>query len=75
VAAELNELGLKTYGVALDVTRPDSVDSVVEQIVTQTGRLDILVHRAAMDPKFAPEPAQNRSNAFETYPLDPGKRR
>ncbi len=75
MAAELNELGLKTYGVALDVTRPDSVDSVVEQIVTQTGRLDILVHRAAMDPKFAPEPAQNRSNAFETYPLDPGKRR
>jgi 2-deoxy-D-gluconate 3-dehydrogenase len=69
VAAELNELGLKTYGVALDVTRPDSVDSVVEQIVTQTGRLDILVNSAAMDPKFDPEHAQNSSNAFENYPL------
>jgi NAD(P)-dependent dehydrogenase (short-subunit alcohol dehydrogenase family) len=61
--------GYPVRATRLDVTDPDSVTAVVDTIVTATGRLDILVNSAAMDPKFDPEHAQNNSNAFETYPL------
>lgn len=69
VAGELLKEGYEAHGIRLDVTDPDSVSAVVEEIVASTGHLDVLVNSAAMDPKFDPEHAQNSSNAFETYPL------
>jgi 2-deoxy-D-gluconate 3-dehydrogenase len=69
VAREIAEQGLAAHGIALDVTDPASVQSVVDEIVTLTGRIDVLVNSAAMDPKFDPQHATTSSNAFETYPL------
>ena len=69
VAGELLKEGYEVHGIRLDVTAPDSVAAVVEEIVSSSGHLDVLVNSAAMDPKFDPEHAQNSSNAFETYPL------
>jgi len=69
VADELKAPGLDIRGIQLDVTDPASVSVVVEEIVTRTGRIDVLVNSAALDPKFDPEHAQDSSNAFETYPL------
>jgi 2-deoxy-D-gluconate 3-dehydrogenase len=57
-------------GIRLDVTDPDSVNKIVEQIIQDSGRLDILVNSAALDPKFDPANMVKASNAFENYPLD-----
>lgn len=69
VARDIASQGYSIAGVALDVTDPASVRYVVNEIVTRTGRIDVLVNSAAMDPKFDPQHATNSSNAFETYPL------
>ncbi len=68
-AIEISSQGLAAHGIALDVTDPASVESVVAEIVSRSGRIDVLVNSAAMDPKFDPEHATSGSNAFETYPL------
>ena len=54
----------------LDVTDPDSVQSIVRTIIDRFGRIDGLVNNAAMDPKFDPEHAGEHGLTFETYPLD-----
>lgn len=41
---DLDDLGITT--LALDITDPDSVEAVVDQIVSETGRIDILVNNA-----------------------------
>jgi NAD(P)-dependent dehydrogenase (short-subunit alcohol dehydrogenase family) len=53
----------------MDVTNPESVKNAVITIINETGRLDILVNSAALDPKFDSSHAQPYSNAFEDYPL------
>jgi 2-deoxy-D-gluconate 3-dehydrogenase len=70
VAEKLAQDGYAARGVAVDVTRPDSVQAMVEQAVQAFGRLDILVNSAALDPKFdLDHQSQQGANAFETYPL------
>jgi len=56
--------------VELDVTRPESVQRAVGEVVGAFGRLDILVNCAALDPKFDPSQAGRHTNAFEDYPLE-----
>ena len=44
---EFNELVPgKTFGIQLDVNNHDQIKSVVEQIITQSGRIDVLVNNA-----------------------------
>lgn len=47
-AAELAELGLRTYGVELDVTDAAAVERAVEQVSTAFGPIDILVNNAGI---------------------------
>jgi len=69
-ASKLSQDGYSALGLAVDVTRPDSVQALVEQTLQAFGRLDILVNSAALDPKFDLEhQGQQGANAFETYPL------
>ncbi|HKZ44025.1 MAG TPA: SDR family oxidoreductase [Anaerolineales bacterium] len=71
--AVADEIAAQTFGavgIRLDVTDPDSVNSVIAQIMHQSGRLDILVNSAALDPKFDPDNIGSASNAFEDYPLE-----
>jgi NAD(P)-dependent dehydrogenase (short-subunit alcohol dehydrogenase family) len=71
LAQTLTADGFSARGVAVDVTRPDSVEGMVAQAVDAFGRLDVLVNSAAMDPKFDQEHASQQSaNAFETFPLE-----
>jgi NAD(P)-dependent dehydrogenase (short-subunit alcohol dehydrogenase family) len=70
VAGEITGQAQEPAGIRLDVTDPDSVNTVVEQILGQSGRLDILVNSAALDPKFDLDNIGSASNAFEDYPLD-----
>jgi 2-deoxy-D-gluconate 3-dehydrogenase len=59
----------KIKSIVLDVTDPDSAQSVVSQIVSAEGRLDVLVNSAALDPKVDPSHPKLNENKFEDYPL------
>jgi NAD(P)-dependent dehydrogenase (short-subunit alcohol dehydrogenase family) len=70
--------GYRASAVAVDVTDPQSVSAMVSSAVALTGRLDIMVNSAALDPKFDPqheegETARPDSGAFETFPLEAWK--
>jgi len=67
---ELQQTNNSIKGIQINVTDPLSIDNVMEQIVSETGRLDVLVNSAALDPKFDPQHPQFYDNAFENYPLD-----
>jgi NAD(P)-dependent dehydrogenase (short-subunit alcohol dehydrogenase family) len=71
-AADLVKAGYKAIGIATDITNPLSVNSMLEKVLAEFGRLDVLVNSAALDPKFDPD-AVSRGIApgnFEEYPLD-----
>jgi NAD(P)-dependent dehydrogenase (short-subunit alcohol dehydrogenase family) len=72
VADILTKDGYRTKGLAVDITKPDSVKQMVASVIADFGRLDILVNSAALDPKFDPEAASKgiAPGAFEDYPLE-----
>jgi NAD(P)-dependent dehydrogenase (short-subunit alcohol dehydrogenase family) len=71
MAQEMGKAGHAADGVGVDITQPESVQSMVAQALKAFGRLDILVNSAAMDPKFDQEHVGAQgANAFESYPLD-----
>jgi 2-deoxy-D-gluconate 3-dehydrogenase len=72
VADSLTKDGYKALAISTDITEPDSVNAMVEKVLSSFGRLDVLVNSAALDPKFDPD-AVNKGitpGAFEDYPLD-----
>jgi len=71
-ADTLTKSGYKALAVPTDITQPDSVNAMVEKVVSEFGRLDIVVNSAALDPKFDPDAAKKgiAPGAFEDYPLD-----
>jgi 2-deoxy-D-gluconate 3-dehydrogenase len=68
-AKELQNHPGEVNGLVLDVARSESVQKCMDEIATITGRLDVLVNSAALDPKFDPEHQQTQDNGFEHYPL------
>jgi 2-deoxy-D-gluconate 3-dehydrogenase len=71
-ADTLAKSGYLSLAIPTDITKPDSVKSMVEKVVSTFGRLDILVNSAALDPKFDPDAIKLgiAPGAFEDYPLD-----
>lgn len=71
-ADALTKNGYHALAVPTDITQPDSVNAMVEKVLAEFGRLDILVNSAALDPKFDPDAAKKgiAPGAFEDYPLD-----
>jgi NAD(P)-dependent dehydrogenase (short-subunit alcohol dehydrogenase family) len=71
-AATLTKSGYNTLAVPTDITQPDSVNAMMEKVLAEFGRLDILVNSAALDPKFDPDAMKKgmAPGAFEDYPLD-----
>lgn len=72
VADTLTKSGYKAQAFTVDITQPDSVNAMVENVLSAFGRLDILVNSAALDPKFDPDAVKKgiTPGAFEDYPLD-----
>ncbi len=72
VAAGLVADGYRAIAAPTDITKPESVNAMVEMVVREFGRLDILVNSAALDPKFDPDAAAKgiAPGAFEDYPLE-----
>lgn len=73
VADGLIKEGYEAKGIAVDITQPDSVNLMVDAVLSTFGRLDVLVNSAALDPKFDPTAARSAKGiapgAFEDYPL------
>ena len=71
-ADTLTKSGYQALAISADITRPDSIDAMIEKTLSAFGRLDILVNSAALDPKFDPDAIQKgiAPGAFEDYPLE-----
>ncbi len=72
VADGLTQSGFSAKGIPTDITQPNSVNAMVDSVLSAFGRLDILVNSAALDPKFDPDAAAKgiAPGAFEDYPLE-----
>ncbi len=68
VADGINATGGKAIACGVNVVDPASVTAMAEKAVVETGRLDVLVCSAAMDPKFDASHT-GHFNTFEDYPL------
>ena len=64
--------GYRAVAVPTDVAKPDSVNLLVDKVLADFGRIDVLVNSAAIDPKFDTEAATRgiAPGSFEDYPLD-----
>lgn len=70
VASELTAAGYKAGFCRVDVTSPASVTEMVEKAVSATGRVDVLVNSAAMDPKFDSSGVNQQAGGFEDFPVE-----
>ncbi len=50
IADDLTSQGREALAIRLDVTSADSIDSLVDQVVNQFGRIDILVNNSGISP-------------------------
>jgi len=69
LAESLIQRGYIASSILVDITNPESVQTMIEVATQNYGRLDILVNSAALDPKFDPDHRDLHNNAFEDYPL------
>ena len=72
VADALTKDGYRAKAIQADITKPDSVKAMAASVLSDFGRLDVLVNSAALDPKFDPDAAAKgiAPGAFEDYPLE-----
>jgi NAD(P)-dependent dehydrogenase (short-subunit alcohol dehydrogenase family) len=72
MADKLTKSGFKALAISTDITNPDSVNTMVKTVLSQFGRIDVLVNSAALDPKFDADAVKKglAPGAFEDYPLD-----
>lgn len=72
VAASLGQTGYQTKAFTVDVTDPGSIAAMVAAVLSEFGRLDILVNSAALDPKFDSDAVKRgiTPGNFEDYPLE-----
>ncbi|HAF62873.1 MAG TPA: short-chain dehydrogenase, partial [Anaerolineaceae bacterium] len=70
---KMQENDLPIVGFQMDITDPNSIQAGVQKIEHELGGLDVLIHCAAMDPKFDREHKDTHSATFEDFPLDAWK--
>jgi NAD(P)-dependent dehydrogenase (short-subunit alcohol dehydrogenase family) len=66
----LQTQGFQVQDFTVDIADQNSVRNMVDQIVSCFGHLDVLVHCAALDPKFDRENQQRHTAEFENFPLE-----
>jgi NAD(P)-dependent dehydrogenase (short-subunit alcohol dehydrogenase family) len=63
--------GVRALAIDTDITSPDSVQRMVESVMSTLGRIDILINNAANDPKVAADTAAGSHwSRLESFPLD-----
>ena len=72
VANTLTKSGYQSLAIPANITKPESVNVMVDTVISTFGRLDVLVNSAALDPKFDADAIKKgiTPGAFEDYPLD-----
>jgi NAD(P)-dependent dehydrogenase (short-subunit alcohol dehydrogenase family) len=72
LATALCDEGYRARGYGVDITSRDAVRELVNSVVQDWGRLDILVNSAGLDPKFDAEASEKgiAPGNFEDYPLE-----
>ncbi len=60
IIEEMRNLGAKVYYLPCDVTHPESVEDVVDQILKETSTIDVVLHAAGIE----------KSRKIETKPLE-----
>jgi NAD(P)-dependent dehydrogenase (short-subunit alcohol dehydrogenase family) len=66
--------GSPSIAISTDITNRDSVDSMTSRAVERFGKVDVLVHLAAIDAKFDENAPDGADGRFETFPIDLWKR-
>jgi NAD(P)-dependent dehydrogenase (short-subunit alcohol dehydrogenase family) len=70
-AGELGEeQGISAHGVAVDITKPQSVESLHARVCSVFTSVDVLVNNAAIDDKFESDESAAALSRFESYPLE-----
>jgi NAD(P)-dependent dehydrogenase (short-subunit alcohol dehydrogenase family) len=69
-AAEVEGVEGRTVAFETDVTSHSSLRHLVDGLLQEVGRIDILVNSAALDPKFDADQAAQHTHNFETFPID-----
>lgn len=69
-----HELGDSVLAIAADVSDPVSVRALADAVLTQTGRVDVLVNNAAINDRFENPSSALELSRFENYPLELWKR-
>ncbi len=65
-----SDFGGAAVGVACDITSPEAVSCLAEQVLTQHGRVDILINNAANNPKVEGGTSGKHWSRFENFPLE-----
>ena len=66
-----SEFGVRALGLRADVTRPEAVAAVRARVISELGRIDILVNNAAENPTVAAErPRDGHWARLERFSLD-----
>jgi len=69
-AAISQRYGVDSLGIAADVTRRDSIERLLEQVLDHYGRVDILINNAANNPKVEKTAKTEMEwSRFENFPL------
>lgn len=63
-------LPTRSIGVKLDVTDKSSVEEMLQTIIDQFGKVDVLVNNAAINDMFENPKAAAEQSKFENYPLE-----
>lgn len=70
-AAEIqNEYGVKCLGIGTDITQKSEVDKMVDSVMSEFGKISILVNNAAVNDKFDKSKPAAKYSQFENYPLE-----
>ncbi|KAF0153132.1 MAG: short-chain dehydrogenase/reductase SDR [Ignavibacteria bacterium] len=65
-----SELSTDSIGYSLDVTNPDSIRNLRDEVLKNFGHIDILVNNAAINDMFENPKAAAEQSKFENYPLE-----
>jgi NAD(P)-dependent dehydrogenase (short-subunit alcohol dehydrogenase family) len=67
-------VGHEALGHGADITRPESIASLVAAVMDRFGRVDVLVNNAALNDKFESPQAAARESMMEHYALERWRR-
>lgn len=65
-----SEIANNSFPVELDVTKSESINSANELIISNTGRIDVLINNAAINDIFDSNSSVLEQSSFENYPLE-----